>query len=238
MLDCRSTAIDPAPGACFIAKIHLISPGWLLPSTALQCKILAWTLYYSIISFSMITPELFCILYADYNWRQPWVCFAWQVIDSRTLYTCVKYKLWTEVTDKCAMFHIIVLAAFFIYLHREWQTHVWPCDCLCITRCRLSVCVKSAKGTTWGMKWMVFKAMILRYKAILGRGEIGSLNWYILHWKWSSWTLVMWHLIRVMSNRVRCSYIEGQTVQRKRHIIIILIIPINSHTHGQLCVAA
>ena len=34
-----SWAIDPAPGACFIPKIHLISLGCLRPSIAFQCRI-------------------------------------------------------------------------------------------------------------------------------------------------------------------------------------------------------
>ena len=42
-LDCMSTgwAIDPAPGAWFLTKIHLISPGCLPPSIALKCRIVA-----------------------------------------------------------------------------------------------------------------------------------------------------------------------------------------------------
>ena len=39
VMDCRSIgrAIDPAPGASFIPKIHLIKPDCPAPSIALQC---------------------------------------------------------------------------------------------------------------------------------------------------------------------------------------------------------
>ena len=44
ILDCGSTgrAIDPAPGACFIPQMHVVSPGCPRPRIVLQCRIVAY----------------------------------------------------------------------------------------------------------------------------------------------------------------------------------------------------